>query len=297
MAGARDAGRAVRRGAGAVAARARRPTRRPGRRPQRRAGSSARRRRRACSRSSRRWASRRCRSYCGAQIFEVLGLGHEVIGACFAGTASPHRRHRLRGDRRGRAGAPSRGLPPRRRPTTVALPDHGRVRFRKDGEDHGWAPPVVVALQQAVKAGDADGVRRLPGQERQPAAGGPARPARRCAPGTPVPLEEVETAEAIRTRFVSSAMSLGALSPEAHATLVHRDEPDGRPLELGRGRRGSAQLSRLRQRRPGRQPDQAGGLAPGSASPPSTWSAPRSWRSRSSRAPSRAKAASSRRTR
>jgi glutamate synthase (NADPH/NADH) large chain/glutamate synthase (ferredoxin) len=38
--------------------------------------------------------------------------------------------------------------------------------------------------------------------------------------GTPVPLEEVEPAEAIRRRFVSSAMSLGALSPEAHATLT-----------------------------------------------------------------------------
>jgi glutamate synthase (ferredoxin) len=38
-------------------------------------------------------------------------------------------------------------------------------------------------------------------------------------PGTRVPLEEVEPAESIRTRFVSSAMSLGALSPEAHATL------------------------------------------------------------------------------
>ena len=37
--------------------------------------------------------------------------------------------------------------------------------------------------------------------------------------GTPVPLEDVEPAESIRTRFVSSAMSLGALSPEAHATL------------------------------------------------------------------------------
>ena len=102
--------------------------------------------------------------------------------------------------------------------TSVSLPDHGRVRFRKDGEDHGWAPPVVVALQQAVKTDGADGVRRLPGEER--AAGPPARAI--CSavrPGTPVPLDEVEPAESIRTRFVSSAMSLGALSPEAHATL------------------------------------------------------------------------------
>ena len=41
---------------------------------------------------------------------------------------------------------------PRREPAS-SLPDYGRVRFRKEGEDHGWAPPVVVALQQAVKAG------------------------------------------------------------------------------------------------------------------------------------------------
>ena len=63
------------------------------------------------------------------------------------------------------------------------LPDHGRVRFRKEGEDHGWAPPVVVALQQAVQGGR----RRtayggVPGQESAARpAGRPARPAGRPA--------------------------------------------------------------------------------------------------------------------
>ena len=155
-------------------------------------------------------------SYCGAQIFEVLGLGHEVISTCFAGTASP-----LGGIgfeevaedvlARHRAAFPESG-------EGVALPDHGRVRFRKEGEDHGWAPPVVVALQQAVKTNgsDAYGGFLVKNSSRRPA--GP-RDLLAVRQGTPVPLDEVEPVESIRTRFVSSAMSLGALSPEAHATL------------------------------------------------------------------------------
>ncbi|HKT61292.1 MAG TPA: glutamate synthase large subunit [Gemmatimonadales bacterium] len=156
-------------------------------------------------------------SYCGAQIFEVLGLGHEVIATCFAGTASPLGGigfEEIAEDvlTRHRAAYPEAEAP------TPSLPDHGRVRFRKDGEDHGWAPPVVVALQQAVKANAAEayGGFLVKHGARRPA--GP-RDLLAVREGTPVPLEEVESAESIRTRFVSSAMSLGALSPEAHATL------------------------------------------------------------------------------
>ena len=156
-------------------------------------------------------------SYCGAQIFEVLGLGHEVISTCFAGTASPIggigfeeiaedvlARHR--GAYSGEAAA---GL---------SLPDHGRVRFRKEGEDHGWAPPIVVALQQAVKANAPEAYRGFLARHGARRPAGP-RDLLAVRPGTPVPVDEVEPAEAIRSRFISSAMSLGALSPEAHATL------------------------------------------------------------------------------
>ena len=156
-------------------------------------------------------------SYCGAQIFEVLGLGHEVISTCFAGTASPIggigfeeiaedvlARHR--GAYSGEAAA---GL---------SLPDHGRVRFRKEGEDHGWAPPIVVALQQAVKANAPEAYRGFLARHGARRPAGP-RDLLAVRPGTPVPVDEVEPAEAIRSRFISSAMSLGALSPGAHATL------------------------------------------------------------------------------
>ncbi|HEX5386330.1 MAG TPA: glutamate synthase large subunit [Gemmatimonadales bacterium] len=156
-------------------------------------------------------------SYCGAQIFEALGLGAEVIDTCFAGTASPIggigfteiaedvlARH---ADAYGEEAEPA-----------GSLPDHGRVRFRKEGEDHGWAPPIVVALQQAVKAGTADAYGNFLAKNvvRRPA--GP-RDLLAIRTGTPVPIDEVEPAEAIRRRFISSAMSLGALSPEAHAVL------------------------------------------------------------------------------
>jgi glutamate synthase (NADPH/NADH) large chain/glutamate synthase (ferredoxin) len=142
-------------------------------------------------------------SYSGAQIFEAIGLGSEVIDRCFTGTASVI------------GGVGFLELAEdvlARHQASGFLPDHGRIRYRRDGEDHGWSPPVVRALQQAEYGGFAERVRA-----RAPA--GP-RDLLDFHEQTPVPLEEVEPAEDIRRRFISSAMSLGALSPEAHATLA-----------------------------------------------------------------------------
>jgi len=143
-------------------------------------------------------------SYAGAQIFEALGLGKEVVEWCLTGTASVI------------GGVGFREIADdvlARQPSTeAALPDHGRVRYRRDGEDHGWSPPLVRALQHGEYGGFADGVLA-----RAPA--GP-RDLLTFREQTPVALEEVEPVEDIRRRFISSAMSLGALSPEAHATLA-----------------------------------------------------------------------------
>ena len=162
-------------------------------------------------------------SYCGAQIFEALGLGAEVIDRCFTGTVSVLggvgfaelaedvlARHRAAYPADAPAGA---GEP--------ALPDYGRVRFRRDGEDHAWSPQIVKALQRGVgdgapaRAGYDDFMSRL-------AARAPTSPRDLIAIRSrgAIPLEEVEPVETIRPRFVSTAMSLGALSPEAHRTLA-----------------------------------------------------------------------------
>src|SRR3989441_1205325 len=149
-------------------------------------------------------------SYCGAQIFEALGLGAEVVDRCFTGTVSTI----------GGIGfteiaedvlARHRAAYPEAAAETV-LPDHGRVRFRKDGEDHGWSPPVVTALQRhGYDAFVAKVAARAPAGPRDLLA---------IRTGVPVALDQVEPAEVIRRRFISTAMSLGALSPEAHRTLA-----------------------------------------------------------------------------
>src|SRR5213594_884866 len=156
-------------------------------------------------------------SYCGAQIFEALGLGAEVVDRCFTGTVSTI----------GGIGfteiaedvlARHRAAYPEAAAETV-LPDHGRVRYRRDGEDHGWSPQLVRSMQAAVKA---DTSEAYDGFRARVAARLPASPrdllAFRAVP--PIPLDEVEASEEIRRRFVSTAMSLGALSPEAHRTLA-----------------------------------------------------------------------------
>jgi len=167
-------------------------------------------------------------SYCGAQIFEVLGLGHEVIAGCFDGTASPIGGvgfEEIAEDVIGRHAAAFGSAE-----AAGSLPDHGRVRFRKDGEDHAWAPPIVVALQKATGARAEKpekldgGAAALTGYEAYLIKNGSRRPATPrdllgFRQGDPISLDQVEPVEEIRRRFVSSAMSLGALSPEAHATL------------------------------------------------------------------------------
>src|SRR5439155_915601 len=157
-------------------------------------------------------------SYCGAQIFEALGLGAEVIDRCFTGSVSTI----------GGIGfaeiaedvlARQRAAYPETETAEPVLPDHGRVRYRRDGEDHGWSPQLVRSMQAAVKA---DTPEAYDGFRARVAARLPASPrdllAFRAVP--PIPLDEVEPAEEIRRRFVSTAMSLGALSPEAHRTLA-----------------------------------------------------------------------------
>src|SRR5207248_275018 len=95
------------------------------------------------------------------------------------------------------------------------LRDYGFIRYRGDGELHGFAPSVVKAVHRAVRSGSYDDYQQYlalatnhpPATLRDLLTFRPA--------GSPVPLDEVEPVEAIRRRFVSTAMSLGALSPEA----------------------------------------------------------------------------------
>ena len=163
-------------------------------------------------------------SYKGAQIFEAVGLADEVIGRCFAGTAS-----RLQGVgldvleqeslRRHALGYPGKG-----RDRLAALPNPGEFHWRSRGERHGWDPVVIASLQQAARNDDGSAYRRFAEQANDEArANCTLRGLLRLKTGVAgpaIPLDEVEPAKEIAKRFCTGAMSFGSISAEAHESLA-----------------------------------------------------------------------------
>jgi glutamate synthase (NADPH) large chain len=173
-------------------------------------------------------------SYRGAQIFEAIGLGDEVISACFAGTAS-----RLSGvgfdvlaqeaARRAGVAAGGPGLSHRR------LEIGGEYQWRREGEPHLFNPETVFKLQhatrtrryeifkeytsliddQSAKLKTLRGLLRIKGVEDaikgvEDVADDSVR----------LPIDEVEPVAEIVKRFATGAMSYGSISAEAHETLA-----------------------------------------------------------------------------
>jgi glutamate synthase (ferredoxin) len=151
-------------------------------------------------------------SYRGAQVLEALGLGAEVMELCFPAVPS-----RIGGADLADIEQMARA---RHAAEVQPLADHGRVRFRKAGEHHAYNPHAVKAAQKAAQTGDHEAYQEW----RRLSSMGPPQSLRELLrikeAHRPVPLEDVEPASDIVKRFVSTAMSLGALSPEAHETLA-----------------------------------------------------------------------------
>jgi glutamate synthase (ferredoxin) len=149
-------------------------------------------------------------SYRGGYVLEALGLGAEVMEGCFPSVPS----------RIGGADLSDLDAAGRARMAEVVLADHGRVRFRKTGEHHAYNPLAVRAAQKAAETGDRDAfnewhrLARMDGPQSLRDLLG-IREA-----GEPISIADVESASEIARRFVSTAMSLGALSPEAHEALA-----------------------------------------------------------------------------
>jgi glutamate synthase (NADPH/NADH) large chain len=160
-------------------------------------------------------------SYCGAQIFDAVGLSSELIEKYFTGTATTIegvglaeigqecvRRHR---DAYGDA------------PIYKTMLDvGGQYAWRLRGEAHAWTPETVSRLQHAVRG-------NLPGEYREFARAINEQSERlltirglmRLKPANePIPLDEVEPASEIVKRFSTGAMSFGSISREAHTTLA-----------------------------------------------------------------------------
>ncbi|MGH8793217.1 MAG: glutamate synthase large subunit [Stackebrandtia sp.] len=161
-------------------------------------------------------------SYCGAQVFEAVGLDARFVRRYFTGTDS-----RIGGAglsviadevarRHGRAHAGAD-------PAEAALDVGGEYQWRREGEVHLFNPETVFLLQHATRSGQYSVFKKYTRTvDSLTDDSGSLRGLLRFdkAARTPVPLDEVEPVESIVRRFSTGAMSYGALSAESHETLA-----------------------------------------------------------------------------
>ena len=203
-------------------------------------------------------------SYCGAQIFDAVGLSSDFVEKYFTGTASDDRGRGLRRDRRGsvRRHRNAYGDNPIYRDM---LDVGGDYAFRLRGEDHAWTPESVAKLQHAVRGNSAATniaafAQTINDQSERLLTMRGLMDFKLAE--TPVPLDEVEPAAEIVKRFATGAMSFGSISPRGAHHAGDRDEPDRRQVEHRRGRRGIGPLQAAAERRFDALCDQAGCLRP-----------------------------------
>jgi len=178
-------------------------------------------------------------SYAGAQAFEAIGLSPELIDTYFTGTTTVipgvgldiiasenESRHRL-------AYPISAGANPHE-----VLPVGGEYQWRREGPPHLFNPETVFTLQHATRSKSFDLFRTYTKSvddqaERLMTLRGLF--ALKTDARESIPLEEVESASAIISRFTTGAMSMGAISPEMHETLAVAMNEMGARSNTGEG--------------------------------------------------------------
>jgi glutamate synthase domain-containing protein 2/glutamate synthase domain-containing protein 1/glutamate synthase domain-containing protein 3 len=183
-------------------------------------------------------------SYCGAQIFEAVGLAPELVERHFTGTASRIGGigiETLAGETLARH---ERAYPA---PQDELLPVVGLYAWRRDGEHHQWNPDTIALLQHAVRHGGRETYEeysRAVNSENARRRTIRGLLAFRLPEDGGIPLEEVEPAAEIVKRFSTGAMSLGSLSREAHETLAIAMNRIGGRSNTGEGGEDPARYAR-----------------------------------------------------
>ncbi|MBK7988808.1 MAG: glutamate synthase subunit alpha [Comamonadaceae bacterium] len=161
-------------------------------------------------------------SYCGAQLFEAIGLNSETVAKYFTGTPS-----RVEGigvfeiaEEAIRMHKAAFGDDP---VLATMLDAGGEYAWRTRGEEHMWTPDAIAKLQHSTRANNWNTYKEyaqiINDQSRRHMT------LRglfefKIDPAKAIPVEEVEPAKEIVKRFATGAMSLGSISTEAHATLA-----------------------------------------------------------------------------
>jgi glutamate synthase (NADPH/NADH) large chain len=160
-------------------------------------------------------------SYCGAQIFDAVGLSSDFVEKYFTGTATTVEGVGL-AEIAAEAMARHRHAYGEDLLYRDLLDAGGDYAFRLRGEDHAWTPQAVARLQHAARGNSHDEYRAFAAMindqsERLLTLRGLMRFKFAAAP---LPLDEVEPASEIVKRFATGAMSFGSISREVHTTLA-----------------------------------------------------------------------------
>jgi glutamate synthase (NADPH/NADH) large chain len=154
-------------------------------------------------------------SYRGGSNFEAIGLSRALVAEFF-----PSMNSRISGI--GLAGLEQKALEAHDRAygsSAIALPVGGFYRQRTSGEKHAYEAEMIHTLQEACNTGSFELYRKFADGMRSDRPVALRDLLQWQSDRKPVPLDEVESVNAIRKRFVTPGMSLGALSPEAHGVL------------------------------------------------------------------------------
>jgi glutamate synthase (ferredoxin) len=161
-------------------------------------------------------------SYCGAQLFEAIGLNRATIDKFFAGTAS-----QVQGmgvfeiaEEALRMHHAAFGADP---VLASMLDAGGEYAWRVRGEDHMWTPDAIAKLQHSTRSNNWNTYKeyaQLINDQNRRHMTLRGLFEFRIDPSKAIPIDEVEPAKEIVKRFATGAMSLGSISTEAHATLA-----------------------------------------------------------------------------
>jgi glutamate synthase (NADPH) large chain len=172
------------------------------------------------------------RSYHGAQIFEAVGIGIEVIDKYFTGTSSqiggigfeeiqieasmPHHQYFVEG-------------------LNGQLKTFGFYQYRQDGEEHAWDPEAIGLLQWATRTNNYSKFKEFTGYVNKHNQLPIYLRGFLDYKKNPIPIENVEPVSEITKRFMTGAMSFGSISKEAHEALAKAMNAIGGKSNTGEG--------------------------------------------------------------
>ncbi|AGB41434.1 glutamate synthase family protein [Halobacteroides halobius DSM 5150] len=175
-------------------------------------------------------------SYRGAQIFEAVGLSSEFVEKYFPGTTTRIEGISLDVLEKEVITNHQDAYQGLNNNSEKMLETEGEYKWRKQGEHHLFSPEAIAKLQQATRQGDYELYKEyaslIDDQSEQLAT---IRGLFEFKDKDPIPLEEVESVEEIRQRFVTGAMSFGSISKEAHETIARAMNEIGGMSNSGEG--------------------------------------------------------------